>query len=383
MSYESNLEDTRPQAPINDDEMIPGQIYGGDGVSETRALSCGVTALLLGLLGLIAIGIVALTTYAGWTVGQREASTLAAATQASRIDEQLSFIPRDITSRNTYMLNVRLQWLSLMTPGVPQISEIAPTATAIYLEEQLSATPPATATATATPEPVAEATSTEAPIATSPGGGFDLPALLARAQTAIDTAQWSEAIDLLDAISGLDPTFETTQVRRLLMQSLNRYAAELYNTYRTGEPGRLAEAIVITDRAEQLGPLDNGLAYERNAAQLYLDARRMVGLDPWQAMQALQQLAGLGQGRYYEEARQLLQQQWVALGDAQASINEYCPAAQYYQEALNIFTASSVVAKRDNANMLCSQATPVPLPGTILPPSGDIAPIGVVATPGS
>ncbi|MCC6613880.1 MAG: hypothetical protein IT320_10410 [Anaerolineae bacterium] len=363
--------------------MVPGQVYGGDeGVTETRALSCGVTVLLLGVLGLIAIGIVALTTYAGWTVGQREAATLAAATQASRIDEQLSFIPRDIASRNTYMLNVRLQWLSLMTPGVPQVSEIAPTATAIYMEEQLSATPQVTATPT--PEPLVEATSavTEAPIATQPGGGFDLAALLERAQTAIDTSQWSEAIDLLDAISGLDPSYETARVRRLLMQALNRYAAELYNTYRTGEPGRLAEAIVITDRAEQLGPLDNGLAYERNAAQLYLDARRMVGLDPWQAIQALQQLAGLGQGRYYEEAIQQLHRQWVALGDAQAAINEYCPAAEYYQEALNIINASDVVGKRNNANTLCSQATAVPLPGTVIAPLGDIAPIGVVATPG-
>ncbi|MBE0690168.1 MAG: hypothetical protein IH587_08625, partial [Anaerolineae bacterium] len=355
MSYEPNLEDTRPQAPVKDDGMIPGEVYGGDDVSETRAMSCRITALLLGLLALVAVGIVALTTYAGWTVGQREASTLAAATQASRIEEQLAFIPRDIANRNTYMLNVRLQWLSLMTPGVPQINELGPTATAIFMEEQLSATPQVTATAT--PEPIAEATSTEAPIATNPGGGFDLAALLDRAQTAIDTAQWNEAIDLLDAISGLDPSYETARVRRLLLQALNRYAAELYNTYRTGEPGRLAEAIVITDRAEQLGPLDNGLAYERNAAQLYLDARRLVGLDPWQAIQALQRLAGLGQGRYYEEARQRLQAQWVALGDAQVAINEYCPAAEYYQDALNIFTANDVVAKRNNANTLCSQAT--------------------------
>lgn len=380
MSYESNLEDTRPQPAIKDEAMVPGQIYDGDNIPESRPMSCGITALVIVFLGLIAIGIVALTTYAGWTVGQREAATLAAATQASRIDEQLAFIPRDIESRNTFMLNVRLQWLALMTPGVPQVSEIGPTATAIFMEEQLSATPQATATATPTPE--IAATSTDAPIATSPGGGFDLAALLSRAQTAVDTAQWSEAIDLLDAISGLDPAFESTQVRRLLLQSLNSYANQLYNTYRPGDPGRLAEAIVITDRAEQLGPLENGLAYERSAAQLYLDARRMVGLDPWQAIRVLEQLSGLGQGRYYEEARQQLQAQWVALGDAQASINEYCPAAQYYQNAINVSTAGGVIAKRDNANNLCAQATPVPLPGTVLPPAGDIAPIGAVATPG-
>ncbi|MCA9904583.1 MAG: hypothetical protein KC547_12075 [Anaerolineae bacterium] len=379
MSYESNLEDTRPQPALRDEDMVPGQVYEGDDGSGSRGMSCGVTALMIVFLGLIAIGIVALTTYAGWTVGQREAATLAAATQASRIDEQLAFIPRDIESRNTFMLNVRLQWLSLMTPGVPQVSEIGPTATAIFMEEQLSATPLATATATPTPE--IAATSTEAPIATNPGGGFDLADLLGRAQTAVDTAQWNEAIDLLDAISGLDPTYEATRVRRLLMQALNRYAAELYNTYRPGDPGRLAEAIVITDRAEQLGPLDNGLAYERNAAQLYLDVRRMVGLDPWQAIQALEQLSGLGQGRYYEEARQQLQAQWVALGDAQVSINEYCPAVQYYQNAINVSAAGGAIAKRDNASNLCAQATPVPLPGTVLPPADGIAPIGVVATP--
>jgi tetratricopeptide (TPR) repeat protein len=380
MSYESNLEDTRPQPPVVDGRpMQPGEVYDGD--APSGGMGCGVMALIGTLLALVAVLIVGLATYAGWTSGQREAFILATATQVNRISEQLAFIPQDVASGNTVLLNVRLQFLATLTPGVPEVEAYSATATALYLSQLPTAAP----TATATPPPQIETpTPPEEPLPTATSGGFDLAALLQRAQTAVDSGQWSEAIDLLEAINGIDPTYEAATVRRLLSQALNRYAAELYNTYRPGEAGRLAEAIVLTDRAEQIGPLEGGLAYERNAAQLYLDARRLIGFDAFQAIRALERLSSLGPGRYYDEARQELFNQWVALGDAQTQINEHCPAAQYYQSALNILSSGSVAAKRNNANTLCSQATPVPLPGTIFPTTegGEIAPIGVVPPPG-
>ncbi len=381
MSYESNLEDTRPQPAVIDGRPAqPGVVYEGD-APASGGMSCAALALIGTLLAFVAVVIVGLATYAGWTSGQREAFAFATATQTNRISEQLAFIPQDIANANTVLLNARLQFLATLTPGVPEVEALSVTATALYL----SLLPTATPSATATPPPALDTPApAEEPLPTASGGGFDLNALLQRAQAAVDAGQWREAIDLLDAISGIDPSYETSTVRRLLSQALNRYAAALYNTYRPGGAGRLAEAIVLTDRAEQIGPLEGGLAYERNAAQLYLDARRLIGFDPWQAIRALERLTSLGPGRYYEEARQELFNQWVALGDAQTQINEHCPAAQYYQNALNILSSGAVAAKRSNANTLCAQATPVPLPGTIFPPveSGEIAPIGVVQPPG-
>lgn len=380
MSYEPNLEDTRPQPAIRDEALTPGEVYGGIEEEARPGMGCGMLAFAGGALVLLAVIIVALASFAGWTTGQREASAFATATQASAIIDQVNRIPQDIASGNTTILNARLQYLATLTPGVPQVAEFSGTATALYTSRMLSATP--AASATPIPEQPPQATAAASAEPTLAIEGFDTEVLLAQARLAVDSGQWNDAIELLDAVSGIDPDYESASVRRLLGQALNSYARELFNTYRPGDPGRLAEAIVLTDRAEQIGPLGDGLAYERNAAQLYLDARRTISLDPWQAIRALQGLYDLGQGRYFQEAQQELYNQWMALGDGQTSINEYCPAVQYYQNALNILATSAAAAKRDNATTVCSQATPVPLPGTLVapPPGSTIAPLGVPGT---
>lgn len=377
-SQQPNLDDTRPQPAIQEIDMLPGQVYGGMDDGGRRRGGCGVSLLMLGALGFVGVIIVALAAAAGWTTGQREAAVFATATRSTEIIDQLNRIPQDIANRNTVLMNTRLQFLSMMTPGIPELAPLSITATALYNETM----PTATALPTATVEAVVEATAI-APTVVPPAedGTYDLAALLLQAQTAVDTAQWQDAIGLLDAISGLDPDYEAARVRTLLGTALNSYASDLYNTYQPGNPGQLAQAIVITDRAETLGVVRDGLSYERNAAQLYLDARRAIGLDPFAAIRALERLYNLGQGRYYQEAQQELYSQYVALGDAQASLGEYCPAAQYFQTALNY--GSGAASRRDNANTICAQATPIPLPGTFVAPSGTLAaPIGQVSPPG-
>lgn len=378
MTFDHNLEDTRPQAAIQDSDMQPGQVYGGMDNGAPRRAGCGTTLMAFGALGVVGLIIVGLAAVAGWTTGQREAEVFATATRSTEIIDQLNRIPQDIANRNTVLVNTRLQFLGMMTPGIPELAQFSVTATALYHEMQPTATALPSATAQAT-----DASTEAAPtiIPPSEDGTYDLAALLQQAQTAVDTAQWQDAIGLLDAISGLDPDYEAVRVRNLISTALNSYASDLYNTYQPGNPGQLAQAIVITDRAETLGVLRDGLSYERNAAQLYLDARRAIGLDPFAAIRALERLYNLGQGRYYQEAQQELYSQYVALGDAQAALGEYCPAAQYFQSALNY--GAGAAARRDNANTICAQATPILLPGTFVAPSGTLAaPIGQVSPPG-
>jgi hypothetical protein len=387
MSYEPNLEDTRPQPAVRDtretpraaDEMTPGVVYG-DAQPERRG--CGMSALLLGGFALLGLLIVGLATAAGFTTGQREGSAFATSTQQSVITDQINRIPQDVAARNAALLGVRLQFLSTLTPGIPEVQSFSVTATA--LAESLRATPTLAPTqpATPSPAPIVEATSaTPQALATlPPESAFDTAALLQQAQTAVDSGQWQDAIALLDAINGIDPEFQATTVRNLLLRSLNSYAAQLYNSYAPGNPGRLAQAIVLTDRAEEIGTLGDGLAFERTAAQLYLDARRSVGLDPFAAIRAFERLYTQGgQGRYFAEAQQELFNQYVALGDAQAQIGEHCPAVPYYQSALGYLSSSSVSAKLRTSTDLCAVATPLPLPGTVIAPNNltPIAPLGV------
>ncbi len=393
MTYEPNMEDTRPQPAVRDTqesarepyravEMTQGVVYGG--VDEGRRGGCGMSALILGGFALLGLLIVALATAAGYTTGQREAAGYATATQASVITDQINRIPQDVAARNMALLGARLQFLATLTPGIPEVQTFSLTATA--LADELRATP----TPTLTPTLAASAT-TAAPTAATPEtqatlppeSAFDTSALLAQAETAVDSGQWADAIALLDAIGGIDPDFQTATVRNLLLRALNSYAAQLYNSYAPGNPGRLAEAIVLTDRAEQIGTLADGLAFERNAAQLYLDARRAIGLDPFTAIRAYERLYNQGgQGRYFAEAQQELFNQYVALGDAQVQINEHCPAVGYYQSALNYLSSGGVSAKLRTSTDLCAVATPVPLPGTNLAPL-DLTPIAPIGVPGT
>jgi hypothetical protein len=392
MIQEPNMEDTRPQPAVRDRpetprktvEMTQGVVYGG--VDEGRRGGCGLSALLLGGFALLALLIVVLASTAGFVSGQREGAGYATATQQSVIIDQINRIPQDVTSRNLALLNARLQFLATLTPGVPEVAQFSLTATA--LADELRATPTPTASATPTvastgAAPAPTSTTPESLATLPPESAFDTEALLAQAQTAVDSGQWQDAIALLDAISGIDADFQTTAVRNLLSRALNSYAALLYNSYAPGNPGRLAEAIVLTDRAEQIGPLADGLAFERNAAQLYLDARRAIGLDPFTAIRAFQRLYDQGgQGRYFAEAQQELFNQYVALGDTQAQIGEHCPAVGYYQSALNYLSSGSVSTRLRTSSDICAVATPVPLPGTNSAPLNltPIAPIGVPGT---
>jgi hypothetical protein len=304
-------------------EMTQGVVYGG--VEDARRGGCGMSALILGALALLALVIVALASAAGFATGQREGAGLATATQQSVIIDQINRIPQDVASRNMALLHARLQFLATLTPGVPEVAQFSVTATALANELRATPTPSITPTLAATEATPAPTRATTDALATlPPESAFDTTALLAQAQTAVDGGQWQDAIALLDAISGIDADFQTTTVRNLLLRALNSYAALLYNSYAPGNPGRLAEAIVLTDRAEQIGALADGLAFERNAAQLYLDARRAVGLDPFTAIRAFERLYNQGGGgRYFAEAQQELFNQYVALGDAQAQIGEH------------------------------------------------------------
>jgi tetratricopeptide (TPR) repeat protein len=327
---------------------------------------------VIGLLVVIALVVVALSGAAGWTSGLREASSNATATQNAVIDEQLGRIPADIASGNTVLLEARLRALVTLTPGVPGIPEIAATATALF--QTVNATPTATMLSQMTPTPGVTAEPTREIIVTQAGGGYDLAGLLQQAQAAAASSQWQDAIDLLDVILGADPAFQPGTVRALMSQALNAYALQLY------QAGQPAAANIIVGRAEEFGPLANGLAYERQVAEVYLTARAAAGVNYTQAIQSLRALLNYGPGRYYQEAQQMLYDQYVSYGDAFVAEGNQCSAAAQYQNAMSIFGSGAANGKYNSANTLCIQGTPTVDPFFTPSVPENFAPLGVVAT---
>lgn len=406
-------EDTRPFAPITSEPPIESGDTEPTGINATapqepvwqvdqfgmgaapsgddQAGSGGSGCWLQSCIGLVAVGfavvIVLLAGAAGWTVGLREAGVNATATRSAEINEQLNRLPEDIAGGNIQLIDARLRWLVTNAPDLVELPDLQTTATAVFIDSLPTATPslapsqPPSATPTETGVPTQMVEAAEAEITLEADGGFDLDSLLAEAQRNVETGQFEDAYELLEAISGIDDDFQPQLVRQLTTTALNGQARAFFNT---NQP---AQGIYWASIAESLGVMEGDVSVELYAATLFLDAKSAVGVNYPEAIADLRQLVNLGQGRYYVEAVQLLFEQYVGYGDAWAAEGEYCPAFQQYSAALSVQSSTSVVGKRDNAEDICSRATPVPGPGVtpgapgetaepVPPASGQVAPVG-------
>ncbi len=361
-----NLDDTQPVVPVR-------------AMQYDEPRSGGPGCLVIGLVGLVVVGfaglIIALAGYAGWTSGQRIAQTNATATTNAVISDQLNRIPADINSKNLVLLQARLEYLVTLTPGVPGVAEIVLTATAIA---QPTATPTPTATAPAAAE-ITE-TATPEPLIVSGSATPDLPALLQQAQTAVSTADWDNAIDMLDAIMGYDPDFQTATLNALMFEALTKKALLLY---RGGDTSRIAEANRLTDRASQFGNIETSeVNYESLIASLYLDAVNAIGVDYNLAIRKLTAL--YSQAPNYRDVFPQLVNQYIGYGDALVAGSQPCSAVAQYQNALNLRDDVTVIGKRDSAQLACTNQAQglsgTPLPGGIAPIG--VAPVGAQPTPG-
>ena len=360
-----NLSDTQPIKAFSDDALTPTIDPERD---ERRGRGCLPQVAIGGGLLLLATAIVALAGLAGWTNGQREANRLIAATRGAAIDAQLRDIPADVASRNLVMFDARLRWLATQTPGVAALPDLILTATALYMNNLPTATP----TITPTMLPSATPESAQAVVPTPANGQYDLPTIFAQAQSALATAQYQDAIALLDVVIAVDPTFQTGQVRAALSQALNAYARDLYNG---GQP---AAANLLVSRAEEYGTLAEGLSFERYAAELYLTARAGVSTGSQTALNALNELLGLGAaGRYYSEAQTLLYNAYVRRGDAYVGQGNPCGAIGEYQRALGVFASGSANGKYAAAEASCAALALATLDPNFMLTPGAVAPIGV------
>ena len=261
----------------------------------------------------------------------------------------------------------------LFRSGVPQVPQLAATGTAlaVNLIPTITPTPAPTDPPLETPTPAAPVVE----ITTAPGGGFDLVALLADAERQVSAGEYLEAVAILDAIMAVDPNYERTRVRGLMLEALTTRALRLY---RSGT--NLAEAIVLTDQAKEYGlPADSELHFEQYVASLYLTARSAIGTSFPAAIRALQTAYGVAPN--YLDVRQLLFEQYTGFARAYEMEGNYCAAAGQYQNALGIQNSPAISAQRDNAQTRCEQGVTPIVPGTA-PDGQPIAPVGVVETPG-
>jgi hypothetical protein len=371
-------DDTQPKRP---NLVPPPSDYVADFEQDT-----GPGCLIWGLIGafclLLALATVLLASFAGWTEGLRVGQGNATATINADIAEQCQRIPQDIANGSMGLVQARLDTLSQFTPAPPCIATHAPAATALYLQSHPTATPTLTPTLapshTVTPsDALTQATQDAPPSPTaSTQGGFDLGALLTEARNLLSAGDNRAAIETLDAISAVDPQYQKGAVDQLLYQALTTEARRLY---RTGTS--LAEAVLLTNRAEQYGDVGE-LNYERYIAELYLQAQIYLDVNFPRAIQQLSQIVYTQNLPNYLNASSLLNDQFIKYGDALALQGDYCNAQRQYESAFAMVASASVASKRDDATQKCQQGVlPVLTPDPNATPtegaSGGFAPIGV------
>ncbi len=323
---------------------------------KRRGLSCllwgfgAVACMLIG--GGIVIGAV----YGGWHSGLATARANSAAATQDEIQIQCERIPLDLAEGSLTLAQNRFEDLARL-PQTPNCLPLwAPMATAARLAAA-SPTPPPTHTSAPTALP---ATAAPAMTATAPArieeisAGFDLEALLQEAQAAIRLSDYASAIDTLDAIISIDEDFQRELVKPLFLKALTAQALALFRS------GHLSEAIVMTDRAEELGSIDD-LYHERFIALLYLDGQRYKATNPAEAVRKFSSM-------YYEFGVRDYVNGPIA-GDLQESLRNYamalalqgdhCPAQTQFKAALELQPAvgrvnrADMIARRDQSALAC------------------------------
>lgn len=380
-------DDTAPRRA----DVFPEEEY------EDNAPGCLIWGLVWVFALLVAGAIVLTAGFAGFADGVDTARSTAAAATQSDILIQCESYEDDLYAGRVELAGRRLDALLQNDPlpdcAVPLVQlatdyiidlDNGATATQSLVQTEMAATEQANATATAlavTPEATPEQTQ-EAIVQAEPTNRYDLPGLLAEAQASISEGDYTEAIRTLDAIIAIDPNFQPQQVNSLLFNALTSRAEFLFIS-----GGSLAEAIQLTNRAEDFGDIGT-LNFERSIAQLYLDALPYLDVNYAQAINLLTQVRNFAPN--YRDTVRLLTEQYTGYGDALLLEGDACTAAQQYAAALQIAPQNATLTQKQNdANAQCSGlATPVGTPdpnvtpATVDPnlptatPTTGIAPVG-------
>ncbi len=358
-------DDTQPRRadvfPPDDSDLTP------DDSSDPGCLAWGVVGVFS--LGL-ALVVVLLATFAGWNDGLRTAHSHATETRIADRDTQCRLLPTDIAAGRFSLAERRFDDLAENEAGLPSCAqEYVLAATEAYNASLATATPGITPTvsptATSTPTPpeptaadVQPAQPTQPQTAPTVTSAFDLAGLLDEATLLMNEGNYREAIRTLDAIKQIDDSFRTQEVDMMLFNALTNRA----NRIRLSG-GNLGELVQLVNRAENYGDVAE-LGFERDVAQIYLDAQSFIDIDYRRAITLLLQVKNFSTN--YRDVNALLVDQYEQYGDAFGFGGEYCRALEQYNAALQIQNAPGLVTKRDAAQQQCN-AVQTPAAGTPAP----------------
>ncbi len=277
--------------------------------------------------------------FLGYRHGERDWQISSALTQEAMLSEQYGLAVQDMNAERYELAIERLNWILERDPFYPGAAELLTDAIRL---------------ANATPTPTPTITPTVIVTPTPVQANADPDELLAQAEELYAAENWLGVIEVLEALIGIDPAYQTDHVEQMLFEALVAQG----RAYLAG--GELEAGIQMIDRANIYRQVGADVLAERNLAEQYLDAIRTWGVDWDRTIERLEELYQAAPG--YLDVGTRLFNAHVAYGDSLMARTDYCPALQQYTQALHIMGSDEVEGKRAQAAEGCRNATPTPIP---------------------
>jgi len=306
----------------------------------------GGPALLLNALILLAV--LALAMLGGYQAGISARKQNQSDTISQQLAEQFQFVDQDIQAGHYQIARQRLEFILEHDPAYPGAQEKL---TQVLVEISLR-------------EGIQSPTPTPAPTTTPDFSGAEQA--FASAAQRIAAQDWPGAIQALDQLRKLDPSFQQSQVDGMYYFALRNQGYNLIT-----QQGNLEGGIYYLTLAERFGPLDRDTNGLREGARVYLIGASFWELNWQQALFYFEQASAWGNlwdGTMTASARY----QFAAMryADELFAGGQYCDAVTYYQKAQTGGGLDKTAQNNfDEAFLVCFPPTATPAPATETPTS--------------
>lgn len=289
-----------------------------------------VVAVLLAIYGAVA--------YTAWQRGQTLRVENAQQALEEQINNQIELARSDIADGNYALATRRLDWVLERDPNSAEAQSLHEEAQN-GLNARLTPTPPPSPT----PTPEALETPVNDP---QPNEAYD------NLQTLMDEGKWAEAISAIAAFQQDFPNDHRQETDEMLYNAYINLGTKLVSG------SQVELGLFYLEQAERLGDLPLEVEDQRTWAELYLLGIGYYGVDWGTTIFYFEGLCAAAP--FYHDACQKLFEAYVAYGDQYASALDWCPAEEWYTEAVRLDNVTEVIEKRREAATNCQDATPTP-----------------------
>lgn len=224
--------------------------------------------------------LVALAGFAGYRDGLATNDAKITQTLATGIAQQYATGVADLDQGYAELAAARFSWIveTLQAPAGVAFDSAQRLATARAI---MSYTPTPAPTATPSPTPTVPPTRSPTPAPTEPATATISPLedpayLYDQAATAMRVTHYEDAIEFLDALRAIDPTYRPTEAKAMLIEALSEQGKIYLNGLNKDGEDKLARGVLLVYRANELGTIDNRLYGAAIFAEMYINARSYV-----------------------------------------------------------------------------------------------------------